>query len=471
MEPGWERSIRYEEWASQAWSGVREDGPADLFPWEPPGSELDWQSWWFSGAFGREFVSTRGQGVRVLQFGHWNRGAGPDFTNAAVEVDGQLRVGSIELDREARDWERHGHGENPDFAGVVLHVHGSGREREERFTRTCEHREVTQVELTPEMFRSVPGSPGGTAEARRGRCAPVFRELPRPALEDLLRCAAERRLSRKAERMETVAAAHGMEQAHYQGIAETLGYRSNQSSMRVLAQRFPVAEAMELPLRKREALLFGLAGFLGTEQFDEGDGAARDYLKGLWQEWWKLRGDAPTAREIPWRLSGVRPANHPQRRVAALAAWLERWKDWKKILPGLGTPAGDWDKAVRSRIQELHHPYWDHHYTLRSKPSKSRLALIGEDRAVDWLGNWLFPLAVRQDPAQWATYERLRGSQASEALRRARQRILVDREDAEDLTGFYWQQQGLLQVYEDFCLRDASDCVDCPMPEQVLQWG
>jgi hypothetical protein len=31
-------------------------------------------------------------------------------------------------------------------------------------------------------------------------------------------------------------------------------------------------------------------------------------------------------------------------------------------------------------------------------------------------------------------------------------------------------QQGLLQIYEDFCLQDNSDCAHCPFPEQMQKW-
>ena len=31
-------------------------------------------------------------------------------------------------------------------------------------------------------------------------------------------------------------------------------------------------------------------------------------------------------------------------------------------------------------------------------------------------------------------------------------------------------QQGLLQIYEDFCLRDASDCAECLFPRQLARW-
>ena len=31
-------------------------------------------------------------------------------------------------------------------------------------------------------------------------------------------------------------------------------------------------------------------------------------------------------------------------------------------------------------------------------------------------------------------------------------------------------QQALLQIYEDFCLQDNSDCAHCPFPEQIAKW-
>ena len=31
-------------------------------------------------------------------------------------------------------------------------------------------------------------------------------------------------------------------------------------------------------------------------------------------------------------------------------------------------------------------------------------------------------------------------------------------------------QQALLQIYEDFCLQDNSDCEHCPFPEQMKNW-
>jgi len=59
-------------------------------------SELELQALWFAGAFGRNFRTTTGKTVRIVQFGEWNRSAGPDFIQTAVEIDGQ-RATTLQL--------------------------------------------------------------------------------------------------------------------------------------------------------------------------------------------------------------------------------------------------------------------------------------------------------------------------------------------------------------------------------------
>jgi hypothetical protein len=34
-------------------------------------------------------------------------------------------------------------------------------------------------------------------------------------------------------------------------------------------------------------------------------------------------------------------------------------------------------------------------------------------------------------------------------------------------TRFLYQQQGLLQIFEDFCLADSSECAKCNFPKMV----
>src|SRR5438876_818634 len=84
-------------------------------PLRPGETEL--QARWFAGEFGRDFRLVTGEPVRIVQFGTWNREPGPDFSDAAISIDGAPPIrGNIELDSHARDWERHGHATNPAYA-------------------------------------------------------------------------------------------------------------------------------------------------------------------------------------------------------------------------------------------------------------------------------------------------------------------------------------------------------------------
>lgn len=316
-------------------------------------NELELQAHWFAGDFGREFLTTTGERVRIVQFGVWNREAGPDFAEAAVAFDdGETRRGCIELDPDARDWERHGHATNPDYAKVVLHIftRSSGPEF---FTRTAEHRLVPQVLLDP--ARLGVELPATLPEAKLGRCAGPLRELAEDKAREVLLGAAQFRLRRKAGMVARLAELHGPDEALFQALAATLGYKSNKLPFTLLAQRLPLRL-----LRKREAdaLLFGVSGFL-PHDLAAFDSSTRTYLRELWEKWWPCRTEFERLNIAPalWRLSGQRPANHPQRRLAALAGLVRLWP---KIRPlsERGEPG-----AIHEFFAKLTDPYWDYIYT------------------------------------------------------------------------------------------------------------
>jgi hypothetical protein len=86
------------------------------------------------------------------------------------------------------------------------------------------------------------------------------------------------------------------------------------------------------------------------------------------------------------------------------------------------------------------------------------------------LGNVVYPLLVTEEEKHWKTYLRLRALLENDKTRLATLRILGETPRAADFTKLYYQQQALLQIFEDFCLRDASDCIACPFPEQMEQF-
>ncbi len=444
---------------------VRE--PVDFFP---DLTEIELQAKWFAGEYGREFSGEDGKRIEIVQFGHWNRGAGPDFTETAIRIDGELHTGAIEIDMEAVDWEHHGHGTNPEFDKVILHVFLKAPISGDRFfTRTSEHREIPQLKLTPDPGPAPPAS-RYPPEAFPGRCVTPLADMKDDAVESLLLGAAQSRLREKSARLMAMANNRNQSQALFQGIAEALGFRQNQTPMALLSQRCSITDLRSFSPINREAMLFGVAGFLDPNQ-REIPADSSEYIRSLWESWWKMRaGFEPSAvRAIPWQLSRSRPMNHPQRRVAALATLTNQWKRFAQIWE---KPEAETERRFVRLCTDLRHDYWNHHYTVQSKAAPKPMQLIGRARQRDILGNVIFPWIVAKQPTFWQDYEKMAGSDINEKTRRALLRLFgEDEKRARAFSRKYYQQQGLLAVYRDFCLIDASECKDCVFPEQLVQWG
>jgi hypothetical protein len=83
--------------------------------------ELAMSAAWHGGLT-RSLVTTDGATLEVVYRGNWSHGFGPDFADAMITFDGQLRTGAVEIHRNASDWERHGHHLDPAYNSVILHV-------------------------------------------------------------------------------------------------------------------------------------------------------------------------------------------------------------------------------------------------------------------------------------------------------------------------------------------------------------
>ncbi|HWM23657.1 MAG TPA: DUF2851 family protein [Chthoniobacterales bacterium] len=434
-----------------------------LFPARRTPSELELQARWFAGDFGRQFRSVAGEDVEIVQFGTWNRAAGPDFSDAVVRLNsGDPIRGAIEFDLADRSWETHGHSTNATFDDAVLHVFVQQSNRT-FFTRTRSNRNVTQVRVDPE---TLPDSFSANVPlARPGRCQAPLKDLSEEQLRCILDAASQFRLQRKAARLRNIVENHGRDEALFQEIAAALGYKENKLAFTLLAQRLPLGF-----LRKQgedaEALLFGLAGFLGAPDLGVYAGETRGYVRKLWDRWWPHRAGMQRL-VLPatlWRLSGTRPLNHPQRRLAALAALT---KAWPSLLRSLAQKTA---KSAQEFFLNLRHPFWNFHYTLASEPASTEMALIGESRVADILANVLLPLFLAEGHDIWTAYEILPARLSNRRLETGATRLFGGDPRRPLFTKTIAHQQGLLQIYEDFCLQDNSDCAQCPFPEQMLKW-
>jgi hypothetical protein len=432
----------YEQALRGATGRISEDTPA-------ADNELAWQARWFSGACGREFTATDGRPVFIADFGEWNREAGPDFSRATIHIDGKEHRGTLEVDLEASGWEQHRHAVNPAYEDVVLHVIVR-RPTRKHFTRTPTHREVPQIVLADHAATG-PEWPG-LAAARPGRCLAPLRHLAGRQITELLYVAARRRLEAKGTALQTMIASRGPDAALFEAMAVALGYKNNKLPFQLLAQRVPVKAASTA---RGEALLFGLAGFL--EKPEPPAAAARNEVAALWSLWWKLRA-ARANGVLPrdaWKLTGLRPANHPLRRLGALAAIARRWKSVRAALE-----SGDLARLEKV-LAPLQHPFWSYHTTWNSPRRKNPLALLGADRIREVHANIALPLTL-------ARGDQTDGLELPAGPPNATLRVVSARLFGgplpRTLPKRLFVHQGLLQIYADFCLRDHGECAQCRFP-------
>jgi len=472
---GWSTNF-YAEWRrrSGVLAALRED------PAVPPEHLL--QAVWFHQRLCRDRLKTLdGQRVHVLHPGFWNHEAGPDFREAMLQFEGgPPRSCDVEVDLHTSGWVAHRHHANPNFKRVALHVVWEGSADPQLPTLALPSfldapLDELALWLSSEAALSFP-------QALQGKCCAPLSELASDRLLELLRQAALVRLQSKAAQCQARARQAGWEQALWEGMFRALGYKHNVWPMQRLAElraRLCPAKTRPEPL-VLQARLLGMGGLLPSE-LPKAPASTERYWRRLWDLWWREReafADGLLPRAL-WRFSGLRPANHPQRRLALAAHWLAAG-DLVSRLEKWGTSSWEAAEMVPAMLAALHvagDDFWSWHWTLRAPRLAKIQPLIGATRVTDLAVNvilpWLWSRAAEgRNQALCRELERRYlawpPAEDNALLRLARQRLLGA--SPVRLRRGAAAQQGLLQIVRDFCEHSNALCENCQFPEGVRQW-
>lgn len=456
----------------------------------PPETLL--QAIWQHQRLSRDQLRTMdGDPVQVLHPGFRSVEGGPDFRDAVLRFAGQGTVaGDVEVDLRAAGWRAHGHDRNPAFRRVLLHVVWDEEASSIAGPPRLALRRVLDAPIGELSVWLGNQSPRELPEIGRGRCCGPFQQLSRAAQLELLRQAASVRLRGKGEAFRARARQAGWEQALWEGLFRGLGYKHNAWPMQRLAELRPRWLSARSNPVELQARLLGASGLLpgelkaparepaGGRAHAGGPVSAPAYLRRVWDIWWRER-DAYSDCALPpamWRLHGVRPANHPQRRLALAAHWalkqdlparLEHWCG--ETVPDAAL-VGSLGRVLEAGPDE----FWSWHWSLNSARLKSPQPLLGESRVTDLAINtvlpWLWVRAVEgcNEALRRRIEERLfawPAAQDNTLLQLARQRLL-GASSRRVLPGAA-VQQGLVQIVRDFCEHSNAVCDGCKMPALV----
>ena len=378
-----------------------------------------WQS---RGLRNRELLTAGGERLRVLYPGRRQGSGGPDFHHAVIRTGaGEIR-GDVELHVRSSGWHAHGHHRDPGYNGVVLHVvlwDDQGRDTILQNGTAVPVLPLHQYLASTDAFPSL-------LTAAEEPCHDAVARLGEGVVGALLDEAGDERFRSKARHFRSQLAAANCDQVLYQGLMRALGYSRNSDTFEELARRVPLATLRNMaqgacPTSPEAALHRALTG---------------------------------EARLLTWRVSGVRPANSPQRRIAAAARLLARWLPSGGLAHGLLQAVAESDATAGHKGLEGH--------LMVSQDGGT--ALLGRGRAREMVVDILLPFAfavgrrrTKLGRRALEVYHAYPGLGQNHITRQMADQVKLD----PGLVGSARRQQGLLHLYHNLCLERR--CGDCPL--------
>jgi len=463
---------------------------------------------WFGSYFPPDELTTDdGRRIEIISPGWWNVEGGPDFVRAEFILEGAGRVvGDVEVHTVASDWYRHGHHRQPEYNDVALHVvlwedrkdGAAGGVRTEAGTRLPQLTLSKVIEEDLEELVEVMGpedeAPPPRPPETDGRfCGRALREglISADWLGRLLDAAGDHRILSRASTLADLFQNHPREQLLYERIAEALGFKNNRMpfmqlagllSVRKLRELVPADEDPKTRSRMLESALLIVGGFVKASGADEDDEETAGYREKLLEAWQRL-GEPPTQVRLSaehWDYAGTRPVNYPARRIAALARLLAAhlheglFAHFLRLV-NTARPEGRGRREVAIRrallraFTKLEHPYWCHRYKLGGTRLDKPRALVGPQRARSILVDVLLPMLLgharleESDELAEKLYVLWRGmprGSGNAVTRRMTQVMFGEGERAREVVDSTRRQQGLHQIYRDFC-RGGNGCEQC----------
>ena len=463
---------------------VREAPPEeDSFPY----SERHLQCVWFDAAYRPGCLrSLGGEEIVVEEPGRWNLEAGPDFLDAVLRVGVERRrvQGDVEVHVHPRDWDAHRHADDPRYGRVVAHVSyypgpaPSGRlpaaalqialraplQSDPRFS-------FENIDLTAYPYAARP--------AHRPACAEILEAWPPPERAALLRSAGEERLRIKAGRMRAAIRERGGGQAFYEEVMAAQGYKQNSAAFRQLARRLPAVVLQRESggdVRAAYALLLGVAGLAPARVSSQWDEETRAFVRALWDTWWKRQAawEPSVMPRTAWRLAGQRPQNHPARRLAAAAVLFAAEPPLGAALSALDPSRPvEWFRQARDLLKtDGAIPYWNRRLGFSSGSRKANLALLGAGRVSSLIANIVIPFLAATGRPITPLLDHLEAEDDNAHIRQTAF-SLFGRDHNPLLHRHGLLQQGLLQIFHDFCLNRRTGCANCRLVEALKEsgWG
>jgi hypothetical protein len=404
------------------------------------------------------------------------------------------------------------------------------RDRNDVFQRTASGKKIPQIELSCHLSRPLTRIVGQietddfphNRKAGLGRCAELLGSLTKGQVRTLLSIAGEWRILEKAGRYAEWLKGSDYDAILYKGIMEALGYPSNKGAFFALGEKMPLESLRQEATGHGNAvshyaiqsLLMHLSGLFPEtmgEDWDEETLEFFRFVRGIWQNSTDRVRCSPLEAE-KWDLR-VRPLNTPLRRIAGASLWVSRYigespfLKMVQIFSELSQTetrfATEYDRFRRElQVRKLMYSkrdiqrrytgavrrlcglfqcqgdkYWSYRYSLGGKKLPRPVSLIGETRIREIVVNVAIPILLlhfRQSAKDYEItlylfYNFIPKLQENSITRFMRHR-LFGKQGKDIPVENAVAQQGLHQLFKDYCSKDRGGCLDCNFQANLNRW-
>lgn len=398
-----------------------------------------------------------GEKIYVLKTGILNTDAGPDFTNARLQINEIEWFGNVEIHIKSSDWQLHKHQNNEAYNNVILHVVW---ENDHAITRqdgslipTLELKSITDIQLIDKYQHLIDNQ-------SIIPCKEQFSAVSNLSKFAILDKVLAKRLQQKAQIVEQLFELNNgdWEETAYQLLARNFGFKLNSETFLRLAQNLPlkVLQKHRDNITQIEAMLFGQAGLIDKcDEYSEKLSQEYDFFSAKFS----LKTHQLSSHE--WKFLRTRPANFPTIRIAQLAKLITQQQSFFSLFTQTNSI-----EDLRNALKIEQSVYWQEHYSF-GKTANKKLVGLGKDSINNILINTVIPLlacyAEKSDNQELMT----RCVSFLEALPAEENHITEMWEGLGLTIKSAFDSQASIELYNNFCTQKR--CLQCNVGIEILK--
>lgn len=399
-----------------------------------------------------DFKDIEGNSVEIIQFGKWNKDAGPDFLDSKIKINNVVLAGNIELHIRSSDWIFHNHSQDPNYQNIILHVvfqHDTEiNELSNQKVPTLELKHYIDENIIWKYERLINGN-------QFIPCENIFNKdkIPINFHEGNIL----KKLEEKSVELEQslVIYKNNFEAVLFHSLAYSFGLKVNAHIFRQIAESadYSIINKIRQNTLQLEALLFGISGWLVSP---------RDGQMKIWKrefDFLKAKFKLPDLIFHP-KFLRLRPPNFPTIRLSQLADLYRQQNLFSKIME-------------TERIEELYDifksvkasEYWDCHFNFGTI-SKVQPKTLSKDFMDLLILNTILPLKY--------TYHKYHSEEIADKIMEFYQKIPAEKNSITlnwknlgvSITNAQ-ESQSLIYHYKNSC--DEKNCLTCSIGFKLLK--